>query len=140
MRHHKGSINILLVNLSMWQWFNHIYFMWICLILNLKKIIVYNITYHPKKDLALVGRIFVKHCHNYNKVIKNYTKPKTCIESWILHESFFLNREFVTKYSYLNCEIKILRKIATKDIIDARWWFNILISYITRTTPYMTTN
>jgi hypothetical protein len=49
---------------------------------------------------------------------------------------FYLNREFATKYSYLNCEIKILRKIATKDIIDARWWFNILISYMTRATPH----
>jgi hypothetical protein len=51
----------------------------------------------------------------------------------------FLNREFATKYSYLNCEIKILRKIATKDIIDARWWFNILISYMRRATPQTTT-
>ncbi len=130
----------MLVNLSMWQWFNHIYFMWISLIIIFFKIIVYIITYHPKKDLALVGQIFVKNCHNYNKLTKNYTKTKTCIESWILHESFFKNREFITKYSYLNCKIKILRKIAPKDIIDARWWFNILISYITRTIPYTTTN
>ncbi len=100
---------------------------------------MYIITFYPKKDLALIGHMFVKHCPNYNKLIKIYKKTKTCIESWILQESFFLNREFVTKFSYLNCEIKILRKISTKDIIDARWWFNILISYITRTPPYTTT-
>jgi hypothetical protein len=47
---------------------------------------MYIITYHPKKDLALVGQIFVKNCHNYNKLHKNQNLYRILNFAWV----FFL--------------------------------------------------